>query len=164
MDYFLIITGIVFLLTGLAGCILPVLPGPPISYAGLLLLHFTERYEFSGRFLIVWALITVAVTVLDYMIPVLGAKKYGASKAGIWGSIIGLFIGLFILPPFGIILGPFIGAVAGEYTAGKQSNEAFRAGFGSFMGFMGGILIKLVASGMMVWYFIRELITGPGVL
>lgn len=164
MDYFLIITGALFLLTGFAGCILPVLPGPPISYAGLLLLHFTERYEFSGRFLVIWGLIVVVVTVLDYMIPVLGAKKYGASKAGVWGSIIGLIIGLFILPPFGIILGPFIGAVAGEYMAGKQSNEAFRAGFGSFMGFMGGILLKLIASGMMAWYFIRELITGPGTL
>ena len=164
MDYFLIITGALFLFTGLAGCILPVLPGPPISYVGLLLLHFTERYEFTGRFLIVWAIITMAVVVLDYVIPVLGAKKYGASKAGIWGSIIGLVVGLFILPPFGIILGPFVGAIAGEYMSGKQSNQAFRAGFGSFMGFMGGILLKLMASGMMVWYFFRELIIGPGTL
>ncbi len=158
MDYFLIITGILFMLTGIAGCALPVLPGPPISYAGLLLLHFTGKYEFSGQFLLLWAVITIVVTLIDYWIPVWGAKKFGASRPGVWGSIIGLVAGLFFFPPFGIIIGPFAGAVLGELLAGKQSGAALKAGFGSFAGFISGVLLKLMASGMMTWYFFKTLL------
>ena len=158
MDYFLIITGILFILTGIAGCVLPVLPGPPISYAGLLLLHFTEKYEFTGKFLLIWAVITVVVTLIDYWIPVWGAKKFGASRPGVWGSIIGLVAGLIFFPPFGIIIGPFAGAVIGELLAGKQSGAALKAGFGSFAGFISGVLLKLMASGMMTWYFFKTLL------
>ncbi len=158
MDYFLIITGIIFMLTGIAGCALPVIPGPPISYAGLLLLHFTEKYEFTGKFLIIWAAITVVVTLIDYWIPAWGAKKFGASRAGVWGSIIGLLAGLVFFPPFGIIIGPFAGAVIGELMAGKHSGAALKAGFGSFAGFISGVLLKLMASGMMTWYFFKTLL------
>lgn len=158
MDYFLIITGIIFIITGIAGCVLPVLPGPPISYAGLLLLHFTEKYEFTGKFLLIWAVITVVVTLIDYWIPVWGAKKFGASRPGVWGSIIGLVAGLIFFPPFGIIIGPFAGAVLGELLAGKQSGAALKAGFGSFAGFISGVLLKLMASGMMTWYFFKTLL------
>jgi uncharacterized protein len=159
MDYFLIITGILFMLTGIAGCALPVLPGPPLSYAGLLLLHFTEKYEFTGKFLLIWAVITIVVTLIDYWIPVWGAKKFGASRPGVWGSIIGLVAGLFFFPPFGIIIGPFAGAVLGELLAGKQSGAALKAGFGSFAGFISGVLLKLMASGMMTWYFFKTLLS-----
>ncbi len=158
MDYFLIITGILFMLTGIAGCALPVLPGPPLSYAGLLLLHFTGKYEFTGKFLLIWAVITIVVTLIDYWIPVWGAKKFGASRPGVWGSIIGLVAGLFFFPPFGIIIGPFAGAVLGELLAGKQSGAALKAGFGSFAGFISGVLLKLIASGMMTWYFFKTLL------
>jgi len=158
MDYFLIITGIIFMLTGIAGCALPVLPGPPISFAGLLLLHFTGKYEFTGKFLIIWAVITVVVTLIDYWIPAWGAKKFGASRAGVWGSIIGLLAGLVFFPPFGIIIGPFAGAVIGELMAGKHSGAALKAGFGSFAGFISGVLLKLMASGMMTWYFFKTLL------
>jgi uncharacterized protein len=158
MDTFFIISGIILLLAGLAGCILPALPGPPLSYIALLLLHFTEKHQFSTKFLIIWLVITALVVVLDYMVPVWGAKKFGASKRGIWGSIIGLLLGLFIFPPFGIILGPFLGAVIGEMTAGKENSAAFKAGFGSFMGFMAGMLLKMIASGLMTWFFFKELL------
>lgn len=158
MDYFLIATGIVLLIGGIAGCALPVLPGPPLSYAGLLLLHFTERYSFTGDFLLTWGIITVAVTLIDYWIPVWGAKKFGASRFGIWGSVAGLLIGLIFFPPFGIIFGPFFGAVIGELLSGKDSRLALKAGFGSFVGFLSGIMLKLIASGMMTWYFFKELI------
>jgi len=158
MDTFLIISGIILLLAGLAGCLLPALPGPPLSYVALLLLHLTKTHQFSTKFLVIWLVITALVVVLDYLVPVWGAKKFGASKRGVWGSIIGLILGLFILPPFGIILGPFIGAVVGEMTAGKENSLALKAGFGSFMGFMAGMLLKLVASGMMTWFFFKELI------
>jgi uncharacterized protein YqgC (DUF456 family) len=158
MDTFLIITGIILLLAGLAGCVLPALPGPPLSYIALLLLHFTGRYQFSNKFLIIWLIITAVVVILDYLVPVWGAKKFGASKRGVWGSIIGLLLGFFIFPPFGIILGPFLGAVIGEMSSGKETGAALKAGFGSFAGFIAGTLLKLVASGMMTWYFFKELI------
>ncbi|MFZ5429632.1 MAG: DUF456 domain-containing protein [Bacteroidota bacterium] len=159
MDYFLIISGILLMIGGIAGCALPVLPGPPLSYLGLLLLHFTSGHEFTPRFLLIWGLITLLVTLIDYLIPVWGAKKFGASRPGIWGSIIGLFIGLIFFPPFGIIIGPFAGAVIGELLSGKNTPHALRAGFGSFAGFLAGVLLKLVASGMMTWYFFETLIT-----
>ena len=158
MDYVLISLGVVFIISGIMGCVLPVIPGPPLSYIGLLFLHFTERYQFSSRFLIIWAAITIVVYALDYLIPAWGTKKFGGSKRGVWGSIIGLVIGLFFFPPFGIIIGPFLGAVIGELTAGKDSGVALKSGFGSFIGFLAGTLLKLITSGMMTWYFFKELI------
>lgn len=157
MDYVLIGLGIILIISGILGCVLPVIPGPPLSYIGLLLLHFTERYQFTPRFLIIWAIVTAVVYALDYIIPAWGTKKFGGSKRGVWGSIIGLVIGLFFFPPFGIIIGPFVGAVIGELTAGKDSGAALKSGFGSFLGFLAGTLLKLITSGMMTWYFFREL-------
>ncbi|TDN99907.1 DUF456 domain-containing protein [Sunxiuqinia elliptica] len=158
MDYILIAFGILFIISGILGGVLPVLPGPPLSYVGLILLHLTERYQFSTKFLVIWGIITVVVYLLDYFIPVWGTKKFGGSKRGVWGSIIGLLVGMFLFPPFGIIVGPFAGAVLGELSGGKQSKEALRSGFGSFVGFLVGTLLKLIASGMMAWYFFVEMI------
>lgn len=160
MDYVLISLGVLFMIGGILGGVLPVLPGPPLSYVGLLLLHFTERYQFSTRFLVIWAIITVVVYALDYIIPAYGTKRFGGSKRGVWGSIIGLVVGLFFFPPFGIIAGPFLGAVIGELTSGKDSGSALKSGFGSFVGFLTGTLLKLITSGMMTWYFFKELIVS----
>lgn len=160
MDYILIALGIIFIISGLLGCILPVIPGPPLSYIGLLLLHFTERYQFSNESLILWAMITIFIYGLDLVIPIWGTKKFGGSKRGIWGSIIGLIIGMFIFPPIGIIIGPFVGAVIGELSSGKESKEALRSGLGSFLGFLVGTLLKLIVSGMITWYFAMEIIAG----
>ncbi len=157
MDYVLIALGIIFMISGILGCVLPIIPGPPLSYIGLLFLHFTEKYQFSTRFLIIWAIITVVVYVLDYVIPVWGTKKFGGSKRGVWGSVIGLVIGLFFFPPFGIIAGPFLGAVIGELSLGKDSVLALKSGLGSFLGFLAGTLLKLITSGIMTWYFFKEL-------
>ncbi|MDB4583252.1 DUF456 domain-containing protein [Draconibacterium sp.] len=156
-DVVLIVLGSIFIISGILGCVLPIIPGPPLSYVGLLLLHFTEKYSFASKFLIIWAAITIAVYVVDYFIPMWGTKKFGGSKRGIWGSIIGLLIGLFFFPPIGIIIGPFLGAVIGELSAGKDSGTALKSGFGSFMGFLTGTLLKLITSGMMTWYFFKEL-------
>lgn len=160
MDYVLIILGVLFIIGGILGGVLPVLPGPPLSYIGLLLLHFTEKHHFSTRFLIIWAIVTVVVYLLDYVIPAYGTKRFGGSNRGIWGSIIGLVIGLFFFPPFGIIIGPFVGAVIGELTSGKDSGTALKSGFGSFMGFLVGTIMKLIASGLMAWHFGKELFLG----
>jgi uncharacterized protein len=160
MDYFLIVLGIILTFLGLAGCILPAIAGPPLSYLALLALQLTTRYQFSTRFMIFWLIITIVMVILENIIPVWGAKKFGASKRGIWGSIIGLILGMFIYPPFGIIIGPFVGAFIGEVTAGKQSGPAMKAGFGTFIGLMTGMLLKLTASGLMSWFFFVKLIKG----
>ena len=160
MDYVLIVLGVLFMISGILGCVLPILPGPPLSYLGILLLQFTSKSQFSTRFMIIWAVITVVVYALDYVIPAWGTKKFGGSKRGVWGSIIGLVIGLFFFPPFGIIIGPFLGAIIGELSSGKDSGSALKSGFGSFLGFLAGTLLKLIASGMMTWYFFKELIVS----
>ena len=170
MDVILIILGAICLLLGLIGCVAPVLPGVPLSYLGLLLLHWTDRAQFSWQFLTIWAVVVIVIQVLDYFIPAWGTKKFGGSKYGIWGSTIGLFVGLF-MGPWGIIVGPFVGAVLGELlyfnrhpqdrieqSENTNFNRALRAGFGSFIGLLTGTILKLICCGMMVFYFVKELI------
>jgi uncharacterized protein YqgC (DUF456 family) len=156
MDWLWISIGIIAIVVGFLGCIVPIVPGPPISYVGLLLMQLTSNYSFESNFLMIWAGVTIGVTVLDYVVPAWGTKKYGGSKWGIWGSIIGLFIGMGF-GPFGIIIGAFGGAVLGEMIAGKDTNDALRAGWGSFIGFLAGTLLKFIVSGMMGYYFIANL-------
>ena len=160
MDYVLIGFGIGLTIAGILGCVLPLVPGPPLNFLGLLLLHFTSRVQFSTQFLLLWGIITATVYFLDLVIPAWGTKKFGGSKKGVWGSMIGLLIGMFFFPPLGIIIGPFAGAVVGELISGKDSGMALKSGFGSFLGFIAGTLIKLIASGMMTWYFFKELLIG----
>lgn len=153
-----IIIGGLLSVTGLIGCIIPALPGPPLNYVAILLIHFTGLTEFSNRFLITYLLLNIAVVIFDYVLPVYGAKFYGASKKGIWGSIIGLVIGLFFFPPFGMILGVLVGAVVGELIAGKNESEALKAGFATFVASLIMIVAKLILSGLMTFYFVKELI------
>ena len=157
-DILLTAGGGALMIVGLVGCVLPVIPGPPLSFIGLLLLHFSKYAEFSFEFLLLFGSIAVIVTILDYIVPVWGTKKFGGSKKGMWGAAIGLVIGIFFFPPLGIIIGPFAGAVIGEAIGGKKSAEAFRAGLGSLMGLMMGVGLKLVASLLMTYYFVKELI------
>lgn len=159
MDYFLVVLAVIFVIMGLAGCILPVIPGPPLSFIALLLLHFTCWAQFETNFLIIIALVAVVVTLMDYVLPVWVTKKTGGTKAGVWGSIIGLFLGILLFPPIGIIVGPFFGALAGELLKGSESKQAIRAGFGSFLGFLLGTGLKLITSMLMTWYFFKELFT-----
>ena len=144
------------MILGIAGCLLPLLPGPPLSYLGLVAIHLTSKIDFSSKFLISWGIIVIIVSILDYVIPIWGTKIFGGSKFGVWGSMVGLLAGLFI-PPVGIIIGPFIGAVAVEMIAGNRHN-ALKAGFGSFIGFLAGTVMKLLVSLIMLYYFIAALI------
>ena len=154
----LIILGFIVLIAGLVGCIVPALPGPPLSFVALILLEIATHGEaFTTNELIFWGVVTVVVTVLDYIIPVIGAQKYGATKSGIWGSIIGMLIGIIFFPPFGMLIGAFLGAVGGEILIGKNNPEALKAGWGVFIGTMLGVGIKLAASGVMSFYFIKTL-------
>lgn len=155
----LIIIGSIFIILGIIGCIVPGIPGPPFSFASLILLSIAKHWEpFSTTFLISMAALTIVVTALDYIIPAAGAKKYGASKFGFWGAIIGMILGILFAPPFGMIIGAFIGAVVGEMLIGKQSDKALKAGWGVFIGVMFGVILKLIASGIMTFYFIKALL------
>src|SRR5688572_7330219 len=120
MDVFLLVLGSVLMLLGLAGCVLPFLPGPPLCYVALLIQQLQGSPPYTSQFLVIWAVITAVVTVLDYIIPVYGTKKYGGTKYGMWGCVIGLVAGLWI-GPVGIIIGPFIGAFIGELVANSSS-------------------------------------------
>ncbi len=157
LDILLVTLGIILLLTGLVGCVLPVLPGPPISFAALLLLHFTRWAQFPGAFLWTCAGIAVGVSILDNWIPIWGTKKLGGSARGVWGAALGLLVGLFF-GPLGVIAGPFIGALIGELSLHSDSNKALKAAFGSFIGMLTGVVLKLIVSGLFTWYFIKELI------
>ena len=143
MDIFLIICSACCLLMGLLGCVLPALPGPPISYAGLLLLHFTDKAEFTTSQLLVWLLLVVIIQVLDTFIPVLGTKYSDGSKWGSWGAFIGSVVGVFFLP-WGLIAGPFVGAVTGELLGDRSLQQALKSGIGSILCFLFGTILKLV--------------------
>lgn len=154
MDIILIILGIVCLLLGMVGCFLPVLPGPPLSYLGLLLLHWTEQIHFSTTSLLIWLLLVIVVQILDYISPVLGTKYAGGSKWGNRGCIIGTVAGLFVFPPWGILIGPFVGAVIGELISGKQSVDAVQAGMGAFLGFLFSVVAKESLCGYFLYCFV----------
>lgn len=156
-DYILLILGIFFMIAGIIGCLVPVLPGPPLSYLGLLFLHFTKFGNFTTPILITMAIIAVAVSILDYLVPVWGTKRFGGSKYGTRGATLGLIVGLF-LGPLGIIIGPLIGAFVGEMIFKDDMNYALKAGIGSLVGFLMGIGLKLAASFIMTFYFVKELI------
>jgi uncharacterized protein YqgC (DUF456 family) len=158
MDIALIIIGSILLLAGLVGCLLPVLPGPPLAYVSLLILQFTDKEPFSVNFLVIWAVVTTIIVLADYYIPIWGTKRFGGTKGGTWGATIGLVLGLFLFPPFGIIIGPFAGAYIGELINGQDNNLALRSAVGSFIGFLAGTVMKLGIVIVMGFYFIRALI------
>jgi len=156
MDWFLAILGGLLILIGLLGALLPVLPGPPLSFIGLLLLHFTRWADFSTQFLVIMGVLATLVTAVDYVVPMWGTKKFGGSKAGVRGSTIGLVIGVFFFPPIGIIIGPFLGALIAELMINSDDfNKALKSGIGSLVGFLMGTGLKLGASLLMAVYFVR---------
>jgi uncharacterized protein YqgC (DUF456 family) len=157
MDYVLLVLAIILMIAGIAGCLLPVLPGPPLSFLGLVALHFTRFADISRNLFIILGIVTILVTVIDYVVPIWGTRHFGGSKYGMRGATVGLIIGLF-LGPAGIILGPFVGAFIGELIYKDQIRYALKAGFGSLLGFMTGIGLKLAASLLMTFYFVRALI------
>lgn len=158
-DILLVILGFCFLIGGWLGCILPVMPGPPFSYIALLLLQATRFAGFSTKFLLIAAAVTVVVTVIDFVLPVWETRKWGGSRTGTIGAIVGLLAGLFFAP-VGIIVGPFAGAVLFELISGRETNAALRSGFGSFVGFILGAVMKLTICSVFTFYYMKELIVS----
>ena len=155
-DIVLIGLGFIVSLVGLIGCIIPAVPGTPLNFIALILLSFAKDWEpYSTTFLIIMALVALVVSILDNVIPAWGAQKYGAEKSSVWLALAGTLIGVFFFPPFGIFIGAFVGALAGELFHGKEAALALKAGWGVFVGMFIGIGIKLIASGIMFSYFLK---------
>lgn len=168
MDYLLFILSIVVIIIGFIGDIIPGIPGTPVSYLALLLLHWTDRISYSPQFLVVMGFICAVITVLDYVVPVWGTKKFGGTKSGTRGSTIGLIISILVLPMLGIVIGPFgiigilggpfLGAYIGEKMGGTPDNLAWRSAFGSFVGFLTGTFMKIVYTLVVGFYVVKDII------
>ena len=156
MDITLLIIGFLFTLLGIIGSFLPVLPGPPVSWIGLLLLHITQAVPMNWWFLGTTLTIALVIFALDYIIPAIGTKKFGGTKAGMIGTTIGLVIGLLAPIPGGIIIGPFVGAFLGELSAKADNKTALKAAFGSFLGFLTGTFMKFVVAIVFLGLFISK--------
>lgn len=148
MDIFLLVLAFLFMVVGIIGCIIPGLPGVPLAYIGLWIAQATERVDFSWQALLVWGIVTVVVSILDYVVPAWGTRHYGGTKYGVWGSTIGVFVGL-VFGAIGVIVGPLVGAIIGELFSGKEWQQALRAGWGSFLGILMGTILKVICCGLM---------------
>ncbi len=157
MDILLTFIGILCIILGLIGSFLPILPGPPISWVGLLLLHLTDAVPDNNTLLIITFIVAVLVFTLDYIIPAIGTKRFGGSKAGVIGTSIGLIIGLIAPIPFGIIIGPFVGTLIGELSHKADIKTAIRAAFGSFLGFVTSTLLKFIVTCIYFGIFVNVL-------
>ncbi len=158
MDILLLILGLLLMFTGILGSFLPVLPGPPLSWAGLLLLYLTRAVPDDWWFLGITLGVAVLVTVMDYIIPVVGTKRYGGSKAGMIGTTVGLLVSIVfpVLGLAGIVIWPFIGAVVGELTNKSDRQAALKAAFGSFIGFLTGTFLKFLVAVIFLGLYLRK--------
>ena len=161
MDVFLSILAALFAVVGLLGCIVPMLPGPPMSYAAMILVACCSYSDLGWTTRVVFFIITVAVTVLDFLLPGWMGRRFGGSRAGEVGATVGMIAGFFVFPPVGILLGPFVGAVVGELVVNREdTSRAMRVGFGAFMSFIVGTGLKLIASLVMLVYVFKEIIAA----
>ncbi len=156
MDYVLIFLALVLCLAGLAGCILPGIPGPPLCLIALFLLQWAFQ-PFSVLFLVVWTLIVILISVIDYWLPLWSARKFGATRQGILGGLAGMLAGMFFTP-IGMVAGLILGTILGDWLAGRAFNQAARSGIASAFGTLLTIGIKLIACGLMTFYTIWEAI------
>lgn len=156
MEIIWVILGAAFIIAGLIGAFLPVVPGLPFSYVGLLILQLLHT-PFSVTFMLVWlAIILVVSFVLDNVIPAWATKKSGGSPYGVTGSVLGLVVGLFF-PPIGFVIGPLLGAFIGEIISGQKSDRALKSALGAFAGFMAVTGLKVMAAGMMAYYYFANI-------
>lgn len=158
MDILLLFLGFILMLVGILGSFLPVLPGTPISWVGLFLLHLTKAVPDDWVFLGITLGVAIIVFTLDYIIPVWGTKKFGGSRWGMIGTTLGLLIALIfpILGFFGIIIWPFVGALVGELINKADQKTALKAAFGSFLGFLTGTFIKFMVTVIFLGLFIYK--------
>lgn len=153
LDIALYILAGLLMLGGLAGSVLPVLPGIPMVFGGIWLAAAVDGYRHLGLW---WLLIIGAIGVIgvlvDFVAGALGAKRVGASSGALWGATIGTVVGMFFGIP-GLLLGPFIGALVGELASGNSVLRSAHVGIGTWLGLLLGTLLKLVLSFLMVGLF-----------
>ena len=156
MDQLLVILGLILCIVGLIGSFIPIIPGPITSWFGLLSISFTSYVELNYSFLLISFIIAALVFLIDIIIPILGLKKFGGTKKGMIGATIGLLLGLFIVGPFGILIGPFIGALSAEMLGNLKFGEAIKASVGTLIGFIVGITMKFSISLVYFIFFLIE--------
>jgi uncharacterized protein YqgC (DUF456 family) len=157
MDILFLIIGGILMILGLLGSFLPVLPGIPLSWLGLLLLHLTQAIAMNYSFLGVTLLIAIIIFALQYAIPALGTRYLGGSKAGMIGATIGLVAGIFIPIPFAILIAPFVGAYLGEIINKTDSRSALKAASGSFIGLLASTFMELVVTFIFLLLFVYKI-------
>ncbi|HEX3012383.1 MAG TPA: DUF456 domain-containing protein [Syntrophomonadaceae bacterium] len=157
MDVLIIIIVIALLLTGIAGTVIPFIPGVPLVFIGIAAYGWYEGFHLiTPKYLAVIASLTVLSMIMDYVSSLLGAKFFGSSKKGTLGALIGTFLGLFFFPPLGIFVGPLAGAVIGEILAGSDVNKAFKVGLGTAAGLFSGMIFNLVlVIGIIISFLIK---------
>ena len=147
-----VVLAVVLALTGIVGAIVPALPGPPLAFAGLLTTYLVVPGSMSGQLVIVMLVLTVFVTILDYVAPIMLTKMGGGSRAAVTGTTIGMILGLFFLPA-GLIWGPFAGALIGELIVAEQPlSKSLRVACLSFISFLLTTGLKLILSCVMTYY------------
>ncbi len=159
MEIFLYVVSGVLILCGFLGCIVPMLPGVPMAFVGIVLLHLTDAVQFSNTELAVFLALTILTQVANYFLPVWLTKKFGGSKLGTYGSLVGLIVGFFF-GPLGMIVGPMIGAFVGELLNSNELNVAVKASLGSFIGFICNMGLGLIVSGIFLWEYLKEMMEG----
>lgn len=157
MNLVYLISSGALLLTGLVGCVIPVIPGPVLAYGGLLLMIPSDRPP-SVFALVSFGVLVALAVVMDYVVPALGAKKFECSKWGVWGCTVGTIVGMFFFP-VGLLLGPFLGAFLGELLAKKPVGRAAYGGLGAFLGFLSGVFLKIVVCLLMIACYVLCLLS-----
>ncbi len=155
MTTLIVIFSVILLILGLVGSVLPIIPGPPVSFIGLLLLHLFTPFFLSEDLLIYFGLAAALITFLDYWLQIYSVKIFGGGRASTIGVIIGILVGVFLFPPFGVIVGPFIGAYVGALIESDfDLIKSFKIAFGSLIGFLGGTVLKFIYSFYVIWEYV----------
>lgn len=152
-----VVIAVIFFTVGVIGTVLPALPGAPLIWLGMLIYGLFEKFNnLSWTFFLGQGLAVALIFLVDYLAGIWGVKRYGGSKAAVWGSILGGVLGVLLMGPFGLIFGPFIGAVFGELYQKSPLDKAFRVGMGTLLGFLGGTVLKLgIEALMIIWFFMK---------
>ena len=159
MTILIIVFSIILLILGVIGSILPIVPGPPLSFVGLLLLHLFTPFVMQEDYLFLFGISAALITFLDYWLQVYSVQIFGGGKISTIGVIIGILVGVFIFPPVGVLVGPFLGAYIGAIVESDfDLVKSFKIAFGSLIGFLGGTILKFVYSILVIWQYLDFLI------
>jgi uncharacterized protein YqgC (DUF456 family) len=156
MDIIWLILGGLFLLGGIAGSVLPIIPGPPIAFLGVVFAQLSNRIIIDNQWMWILGISAVVITIIDYVIPSYFTKRYGAHKLSTVLSLVGMIVGLLFFPPFGLIIGPFIGAFIGELMAGRIWKQGIKSAWATFIGFLFGTMLKLVYASYCIFVVISS--------